>query len=341
VRTGVIILAVLAQIAALAWIGVQRELILATGEIVYLRTAPVDPRDLFRGDYVELNYEVNWVDGARWRGATGEAVHVGQKLYAALGRDPGGLGFVESLSDRPPADGAYIAGRAVYGFSPASAVGGIQVKYGVERYFVQQGRGLEIEKRRGGRDDLQVPMEIEIAFGGDGTAAIKGYRWSRIGMRLDVVRAPVRQRPDGTTVEPTGPLSPKLRVTLTNVSDTDFAVADPGPHCGFRLMAAERMAHQDYEAVDRGCDRLSATAADVRLLRPEESYSAEIDLSEPAWHVTAGGRTDEVGKLAQWDRFRLVYRSPAPELLAQTPMADRLWLGHLPSRAFNGAGLLD
>jgi hypothetical protein len=33
--------------------------ILKTGKVIHLRTAPIDPRDIFRGDYVRLNYEIS------------------------------------------------------------------------------------------------------------------------------------------------------------------------------------------------------------------------------------------------------------------------------------------
>ena len=40
----------------------QRASILKSGTEVRLRTVPVDPRDLFRGDYVVFSYEIGTVD---------------------------------------------------------------------------------------------------------------------------------------------------------------------------------------------------------------------------------------------------------------------------------------
>ena len=341
-RFAFVILAVAAQIAALAVMAGQREYVLANGEVVHLRTAPIDPRDIFRGDYVSLNYEAAWIASEMWQG-DGEAKRIpsGEKVYAALGRDAGGLAVVESLGEAPPETGPYIAGRVIGAFVPRQRHGVIQVKYGIERYFVQQGRGLEIEARRGDRDEVQVPMEVAVALGPGGVSVIKDYRWSRLGVLLEVVRAPERQRQDGTVADPGAPLSPKLRVTLKNVSDAPLAVADPGPHCGFELLGVRHWARQTYEPVDRGCAVAGVGAEDVHVLQPGESYAAEIDLSEPEWYVTAGGKTDEVGKLAQWDRFRLVYNAPDPARLAMPELAGKLWLGSLPSRAFNAAGFVD
>lgn len=39
-----------------------KEYTLRTGTEVILKTEPVDPRDLFRGDYVVLNYEISTLD---------------------------------------------------------------------------------------------------------------------------------------------------------------------------------------------------------------------------------------------------------------------------------------
>jgi len=37
----------------------KKQYTLNTGALVVLKTTPVDPRSLFRGDYVRLNYDIN------------------------------------------------------------------------------------------------------------------------------------------------------------------------------------------------------------------------------------------------------------------------------------------
>jgi uncharacterized membrane-anchored protein len=39
----------------------EREYIVLTGKTVYLRTAPIDPNDPFRGQFVRLNYEISTI----------------------------------------------------------------------------------------------------------------------------------------------------------------------------------------------------------------------------------------------------------------------------------------
>ena len=66
-KTRFIIGAIAFQLLVLGYIAGQREWILRTGRTVWLRTAPIDPRDVMRGDYVRLDYEVAHVSRALWK----------------------------------------------------------------------------------------------------------------------------------------------------------------------------------------------------------------------------------------------------------------------------------
>ena len=63
-----IVLCIAAQILVLGVMAGKREFILATGERVFLRTAPIDPRDPFRGDFVRLRYDISTVAPGKIRG---------------------------------------------------------------------------------------------------------------------------------------------------------------------------------------------------------------------------------------------------------------------------------
>ena len=56
------------QFLILAVMAGQREWVRHTGRAVYFRTAPVDPRDVMRGDYVRLSYDISRVPRELWRG---------------------------------------------------------------------------------------------------------------------------------------------------------------------------------------------------------------------------------------------------------------------------------
>ena len=49
----------LAQIGFLGWMIAGRAALLRNGQEVLLKVEPVDPRDLLRGDYVRLGYEIS------------------------------------------------------------------------------------------------------------------------------------------------------------------------------------------------------------------------------------------------------------------------------------------
>ena len=336
-RRKLVLLFVVAQVLVLAFMAGKREFIVHAGERIHLRTAPVDPRDLFRGD---LNYEVSSVGPKLMRDGVSE--HLGEKgykVYAVLTRGEEGLFRLDHLTDRQPQSGIFMRGRITgdwrFRRNPTSAA----VKYGIEQLFVEQGTGRDIERRRGRRDDLQIPMEVEVAVGGGGTAVIRGYRWSKLGVKLELLRFNRRNR--NTPAEGLDePLSPKLRVTLKNVSDEPLSIVDPGDHCGFELVTAGWVV-RSYTMVDEACRNVPVDRDDLVRLSPEETYSVELDLSEPRWFVKVDGETGEIGELAELDAFRIVYQAPpGAEKLDATP-GGRLWTGDLPTRAFNAFAILD
>ena len=60
-----------------------KEFTLKTGEEVMLKTMPIDPRDLFRGDYVILSYEIGNLDiGSLPTNSTN--FRVNDQVYVAL-----------------------------------------------------------------------------------------------------------------------------------------------------------------------------------------------------------------------------------------------------------------
>jgi len=332
-----VILAVAAQLAVLAWMAGEREWIFRTGEVVYLRTAPIDPRDLFRGDFVRLRYEINSVRAEELAPALASNANNRPRhevVYTRLREAGEGLYEAAGTSTTPPSEGLFLRGRTEDSWRMGWR-GGRQrlVKYGIEQLFVEQGRGRDIEKRRGARNGLQVPMEVEIAVASSGKAVIRGYRWSRLGMKLEVLRRPARRIRNAPP--PEGPLSPKLRITLANASDAPLAVVDPGEHCSFRIVPVA-WAPKPYAPATQACSGVSP-ALELITLAPNETYSVELDLSEPRWHVLADGQAVEIGALPGLAQFRIEYRAPE----AGAPGEKTLWRGRLPSQAFNASGAVD
>jgi len=104
------IIIVLFQVLLLAAIIAYRQYWVATGERVLLGTEPVDPRDIFRGDYVTLNYEISSLDLTGL--GTAEQFRPKERIYVLLEKAPDNTYKAASIIRTLPADGKFIQGRA-------------------------------------------------------------------------------------------------------------------------------------------------------------------------------------------------------------------------------------
>lgn len=167
------------QAAALGWMIYGRAEILRSGTEVTLAVVPVDPRDLFRGDYVTLTYDISTlrpqVVGGDTEFAANDPIWVALDTGVAGPAQPRGV-----FRHKPPAmpDQAVIRGRvlSVYdGLPPVddpdacpSPCRTVRVDYGIDRYFVPEGEGRSLETLR---NDSRV--SVVAAVDGNGKAAIK------------------------------------------------------------------------------------------------------------------------------------------------------------------------
>ncbi len=340
-RSRLVILLVLLQLVVLAVMAGKREYIRAFGQEVFLRTAPIDPRDPFRGDFVRLSYPFSTLSTQQIRpGVDMKTLPKGQPVFALLTPAARGLYAFDTLTTTPPTDGTFIRGRVEYDWrSPRG--GNLNVRYGIEQLFVQQGEGRAIEKRRGIRGGLQVPMEVRVALGSDGTAVVKDFRWSPLGIQVELLRFNRRARANNnaeTAVDgPIQPLSPRLRLTLQNVSEQTLTLADPAGPCSLTLVSAN-LGIETYPQADTTCaaPNLQPDAQTQIQLAPQEDIALELELGERRWHVLEADEPVEIGALKQPAMFRLIYHSPAPGQSDST-----YWVGDLPSQAFNAFGRID
>nr|WP_249142035.1 GDYXXLXY domain-containing protein [Bradyrhizobium diazoefficiens] len=163
----------LIQFALLAVMIIDRAQILRDGTEVALQTHPVDPRDLFRGDYVRLAYDISEVpSGALLNQPAGARDPF---VFVRLAPGPDGLYRAVSVqTEAGPVQSpeVLIRGRVTYGtncgtdfraFCPK-----LQIKYNLERYFVPEGEGRALEDARNSRK-----LTVVAAVTPSGRAAIK------------------------------------------------------------------------------------------------------------------------------------------------------------------------
>lgn len=145
--TIIFILIALAQLAVPVWMIVQHERVLLEGEVFKFRTAPIDPRDPFRGEYVVLNFEASsgeWSNPHKVPDTIADQnPWVDQTSYASLAvSDTSGYAVITALSVEPPLSGAYIAVEhwGVVG----SVVSRVELPF--DRFYLEEGDGAKTEK---------------------------------------------------------------------------------------------------------------------------------------------------------------------------------------------------
>lgn len=334
------VIVVALQIGVLGYMIYERESTLLSGQVVYLRTMPVDPRDPFRGDYVALAYQINRVALSRVDPSVQEESKIRDTVvYSALTIDARGIADVSRVSLQPPEQGLFIRGRLIglHDWRWPASEHELPIRYGVEKLFVPQGDGIKIEERRGTRTGWQTPMEVAVAINSAGTAVIRDYRWSDVAIKLEDITV----RPTDPREARENPSSPHLRFGIRNVSEQPVALALSADDCNFELEAADGKL---VTMVFGGCQSKQINAADITLLAPGAEVQRDFNLAQPRWHVKSDTLTGEIAKLENWQRFRLVYRAPALDQLAENVSQEqrqKLWQGTLYSPAFNNRGNVD
>ncbi|TCR92616.1 GDYXXLXY domain-containing protein [Rhizobium sp. BK376] len=153
------------QTIVIGYVIESRASILESGSEVLLKTAPVDPRDLLRGDYVTLNYDISRVPASTVVG--GMPTEAGEKtLWVRLQKQGDGFwGIAESsfspLQSKPD---TVLIESLPFNYYPVEADQSFQVDYGIERFYVPEGKGHDIETVR---TDGRVSVAARISGGGE------------------------------------------------------------------------------------------------------------------------------------------------------------------------------
>lgn len=186
---------VILQLCFLGAMALKQELLLNSKTAILLRCVPVDPRSLFSGDYVALKYDISSLEpdneGMPLKDLDGHHYKKNDYVYVLLkeGDKEGGHHVFAYASSMDTAkkhlpDGAVIMRGTVSGaFYPNGTKKQqkgpvLEVRYGVESYFVpeREGKRIEdaIEKRfAAGAGEGQSEVVVELALSNKGISAIK------------------------------------------------------------------------------------------------------------------------------------------------------------------------
>ena len=138
---------------------VYEQMVFWTGTEVLLKTAPVDPWDVFRGNYVTLRYEISELTSIPGNLSKDFIYKSGTPVYILLQKNVDG--FYSSVTKtvvKPTSSDIFIKGIVTYDSN---------IEFGIESYFVEEGKGKDIEKLRG--KDLMAGVVIDK----EGRAVIK------------------------------------------------------------------------------------------------------------------------------------------------------------------------
>jgi uncharacterized membrane-anchored protein len=129
---------------------------LAGGDEIRLRAVPVDPHDPFRGEYVELRYEITQLPIDRGAGPSAT-------VYVVLDKTG------ERWTGREAVVGVRPEGEPVIRGTIVSASGRqAQIEYGIESYFVEEGDAVRYERAIQSGD-----LYVDVVLDDSGQAKIK------------------------------------------------------------------------------------------------------------------------------------------------------------------------
>lgn len=156
----------------LGWMVVDRVRLLRSGREIVLPIRPVDPRDLFKGDYARLGFDISPIDATLmpapeplppnviYQRTAPKTVFVTLEQQTDESWKP--VAVAERLPGAVPANRIVLKGRT-------ESWDRRRVSYGIERYFVPEGTGGRIEELA-----RTSKLSAIVAVDRKGNAAIKG-----------------------------------------------------------------------------------------------------------------------------------------------------------------------
>jgi len=131
---------VIAQWALPWWTIRDSERVLRDGKAFMFRTAPIDPHDPFRGDYVTLRFDLEDQDVRHEHGPN----TIGDMVYVVL-VETNEVAAIDRVLPEPPAEGiSYLMCEVAYSPYSDSAVFRIDLPF--DRFYLEEGSGRRTEE---------------------------------------------------------------------------------------------------------------------------------------------------------------------------------------------------
>lgn len=136
-----------------------------TGQEIRLKTVPVDPRSLFRGNYARLRYEISEIPGSDINDE--RFPRNGEIVFVQLKPGEEGIYSYAGASLDKPDHGVFIRGR-IQKYSRRNKSEKYRVKYGIEALFAPKEKAMKLET------DLRKTGVARIMLASSGKAALLG-----------------------------------------------------------------------------------------------------------------------------------------------------------------------
>jgi uncharacterized membrane-anchored protein len=137
------ILAVAIPLLILLAMIIKPQATLLFGQEIVLETKAYDPTDLFRGDYVAINFAISDVPKAKVNLSVDKINN--QNLYVSLKKE-GEYYVVDQVSETKPKQGVFLKGRFQQVYNAVNEQDTFRVDYSLDKYFVEQGSGKDLEQ---------------------------------------------------------------------------------------------------------------------------------------------------------------------------------------------------
>jgi uncharacterized membrane-anchored protein len=118
------------------------------GDVIFLQTVPVDPSNLFRGDYVALQYEAEEIPRNLVDKDVVSKIEAGEydlTVYV-LFEKKNGIHSPIKVSLKKPKDVIYLKGKLEYLGSNDDQKSVAYLTYSLDKYFLEDNTGLEWEE---------------------------------------------------------------------------------------------------------------------------------------------------------------------------------------------------
>ena len=146
----------------LSWQVIRMSLIINLGQRVILEVEPIDPRDIFRGDYISLSLAINVVSEDKFmfkptvpvsdrryirapNEKDWERVRRKQEpVYVTLKEMDNKVYGIDQVYDTEPETNVFVIARV---FNVHKQAGNVYLRFedGLKRYYIQEGIGTELE----------------------------------------------------------------------------------------------------------------------------------------------------------------------------------------------------